>query len=192
MNLGKDYLTHPGSCGRAIPPVTDVAIIDENWNFLNASKAVGEIVIKSPANMVGYWNNEEATNEVFNDDGWFKSGDLGYIEDGFVFIVDRVKDLVIRGGENISCIEVESAIYLHPSVQEVAVFGIPEERLGETLCAAIVLKTSMSLSKELLQAFLKDKLAAYKIPSVVQMRSEALPRIASGKFSKNNFVMSSY
>ena len=184
LNLGKDYLTHPGSCGRAIPPVTDVAIIDENWNFLDASKAVGEIVIKSPANMVGYWNNQEATNEVFNDDGWFKSGDLGYIEDGFVFIVDRVKDLVIRGGENISCIEVESAIYLHPSVQEVAVFGIPEERLGETLCAAIVLKTSMSLSKELLQAFLKDKLAAYKIPSVVQMRSEALPRIASGKFSK--------
>ena len=77
LNLGKDYLSHPGSCGRAIPPVTDVAIIDENWNFLVEPKEVGEIVIKSPANMVGYWNNEKATKEVFNDDGWFKSGDLG-------------------------------------------------------------------------------------------------------------------
>jgi long-chain acyl-CoA synthetase len=77
LNLGKDYLLHPGSCGRAIPPVTDVAIIDENWNFIEEPKAVGEIVIKSPANMVGYWMNQEATDEVFNDDGWFKSGDLG-------------------------------------------------------------------------------------------------------------------
>jgi long-subunit acyl-CoA synthetase (AMP-forming) len=89
--LGKDYLSHPGSCGRAIPPVTDVAIIDEDWNFIEEPKAVGEIVIKSPANMVGYWMNQEATDEVFNDDGWFKSGDLGYIDDGFVYIVDRVK-----------------------------------------------------------------------------------------------------
>ena len=82
LNLGKDYLSHPGSCGKAIPPVTDVAIIDEDWNFIEEPKAVGEIVIKSPANMVGYWMNQEATDEVFNDDGWFKSGDLGYIDDG--------------------------------------------------------------------------------------------------------------
>jgi acyl-CoA synthetase (AMP-forming)/AMP-acid ligase II len=144
--------------------VTDVAIIDEDWNFIEESKAVGEIVIKSPANMVGYWGNQEATNEVFNDDGWFKSGDLGYIDDGFVYIVDRVKDMVIRGGENISCIEVETAIYAHPSVQEAAVFGIPEERLGETLCVAICLKPSMELSEQELRDFLQDKLAAFKIP----------------------------
>jgi long-chain acyl-CoA synthetase len=184
LNLGKDYLLHPGSCGRAIPPVTDVAIIDENWNFQLEPKVVGEIVIKSPANMVGYWGNQEATDEVFNDDGWFKSGDLGYIDDGFVYIVDRVKDMVIRGGENISCIEVETAIYAHPSVQEVAVFGIPEERLGETLCVAICLKPSMELSEQELKDFLQDKLAAFKTPSIMQISHEELPRVASGKFSK--------
>jgi acyl-CoA synthetase (AMP-forming)/AMP-acid ligase II len=184
LNLGKDYLLHPGSCGRAIPPVTDVAIIDENWNFIEEPKAVGEIVIKSPANMVGYWMNQEATDEVFNNDGWFKSGDLGYIDDGFVYIVDRVKDMVIRGGENISCIEVETAIYLHPSVQEAAVFGIPEERLGEALCVAICLKPSMELSEQELKDFLHDKLASFKIPSLMQIAYEELPRVASGKFSK--------
>ena len=184
LNLGKDYLKHPGSCGRAIPPVTDVAIIDENWNFLDEPKAIGEIVIKSPANMVGYWKNEEATKEVFNDDGWFKSGDLGYIDDGFVYIVDRVKDMVIRGGENISCIEVETAIYDHPSVQEAAVFGIPEERLGESLCVAICLKPSTNLSQAELESFLQDKLASFKIPSIIQIGHEELPRVASGKFSK--------
>jgi len=184
LNLGKDYLLHPGSCGRAIPPVTDVAIIDEDWNFIEESKAVGEIVIKSPANMVGYWGNQEATDEVFNEDGWFKSGDLGYIDDGFVYIVDRVKDMVIRGGENISCIDVETAIYAHPSVQEAAVFGIPEERLGETLCVAICLKPSMKLSEQELRDFLQDKLAAFKIPSLMQIAYEELPRVASGKFSK--------
>ena len=184
LNLGKDYLTHPGGCGRAVPPVTDVAIIDENWNFLTESKVVGEIVIKSPANMVGYWGNQEATEEVFNDDGWFRSGDLGYIDDGFVYIVDRVKDLVIRGGENISCIEVEAAIYSHPSVQEAAVFGIPEERLGETLCASICLKSSAGLTEEEIRDFLQDKIAAYKIPSLIKIHFEELPRVASGKFSK--------
>ena len=184
LNLGKDYLSHPGSCGKAVPPVTDVAVIDENWNFLDEEKAVGEIVIKSPANMVGYWMNQEATDEVFNDDGWFKSGDLGYIDDGFVYIVDRVKDMVIRGGENISCIEVETAIYAHPSVQEAAVFGIPEERLGETLCVAICLKPSMELTEQELKDFLHDKLASFKIPSLMQIAYEELPRVASGKFSK--------
>ena len=184
LNLGENYLLHPGSCGRAIPPVTDVAIIDENWNFIEEPKAVGEIVIKSPANMVGYWMNQEATDEVFNDDGWFRSGDLGYIDDGFVYIVDRVKDMVIRGGENISCIEVETAIYAHPSVQEAAVFGIPEERLGETLCVAICLKPSMELSEQELKDFLHNKLAAFKIPSLMQIAYEELPRVASGKFSK--------
>ena len=184
LNLGKDYLKHPGSCGRAIPPVTDVGIIDENWNFLTEPKAVGEIVIKSPANMVGYWKNEKATKEVFNDEGWFQSGDLGYIDDGFVYIVDRVKDMVIRGGENISCIEVETAIYSHASVQEAAVFGIPEERLGETLCVAICLKPSMELTEQELKDFLHDKLASFKIPSLMQISYEDLPRVASGKFSK--------
>ncbi|SVB77244.1 uncharacterized protein METZ01_LOCUS230098, partial [marine metagenome] len=132
----------------------------------------------------GYWKNKEATDEVFNDDGWLKSGDLGYIKDGFVFIVDRVKDLVIRGGENISCIEVETAIYLHPSVKEAAVFGIPEERLGETLCVDICLKFSKDLAEDELREFLHDKLAVFKIPSIIRISAQGLPRVASGKFSK--------
>ena len=134
--------------------------------------------------MVGYWNNPEATAEVFNDEGWFKSGDLGYIEDGFVYIVDRVKDMVIRGGENISCIEVEAAIYSHPSVQESAVFGIPEERLGEALCTSICLKPSSTLNELELREFLQGKIAAYKIPSMIRIHFNELPRVASGKFSK--------
>jgi long-chain acyl-CoA synthetase len=92
--------------------------------------------------------------------------------------------MVIRGGENISCIEVETSIYAHPSVQEVAVFGIPEERLGETLCVAICLKPSMELSEQELKDFLQGKLAAFKIPSIMQISHEELPRVASGKFSK--------
>jgi acyl-CoA synthetase (AMP-forming)/AMP-acid ligase II len=134
--------------------------------------------------MVGYWGNIKATNEVFNDDGWFKSGDLGYIEDGFVYIVDRVKDLVIRGGENISCIEVEAAIYSHSSVQEAAVFGIPEERLGETLCTSVCLRPSSSLTADEMKDFLQDKIAAYKIPSMIEIHFDDLPRVASGKFDK--------
>ena len=179
-------MLHPGSCGRAIPPVTDVAIIDENWNFQLEPKVVGEIVIKSPANMVGYWGNQEATDEVFNDDGWFKSGDLGYIDDGFVYIVDRVKDMVIRGGENISCIEVETAIYAHPSVQEAAVFGIPEERLGETLCVAICLNPSMELSEQELRDFLQDKLAAFKIPSLCKSHMRNFQELLQVNFQRHN------
>jgi long-chain acyl-CoA synthetase len=191
--LGKDYLLHPGSCGRAVPPLTDVAIIDENWNFIEEPKSCWrDRYQRAQPIWLVTGGNQEATDEVFNDDGWFKSGDLGYIDDGFVYIVDRVKDMVIRGGENISCIEVETAIYSHPSVQEAAVFGIPEERLGETLCVAICLKPSMQLTQDDLNSFLKDKLAAFKIPSFVQIGYEELPRVASGKFSKtqlrDNFV----
>ena len=145
---------------------------------------VGEIVIKSPANMAGYWKNEEATREVLNDEGWFKSGDLGYFKGPFLHIVDRVKDLVIRGGENISCIEVEAAIYEHESVSEVCVFGIPEERLGEKLCAAIHLKDSKRLDEDELNSFLADRLAKFKIPAFVVFEDNPLPRVGSGKFSK--------
>ena len=100
----------------------------------------GELCIKSPANVLGYWNKPEATAEAFVD-GWFHTGDVAYLdEDGFVYIVDRIKEIIIRGGENISCLEVEAAIYAHPAVYEVAVFGLPDERLGEIVGAAIVLR----------------------------------------------------
>jgi acyl-CoA synthetase (AMP-forming)/AMP-acid ligase II len=193
LNAGEDYLKHPSSCGRAVPPVTEIAIVDQEWNFLNEGDH-GEVVIKSPANMIGYWNNPDATNEVFNDEGWFKTGDLGYMKDDFLFIVDRVKDLVIRGGENISCIEVESAIAEHQDVREVAVFGIPDERLGEVLCAAIYSENPNPIDDQVIKDFLSDKLAAFQIPEHIIIFGEALPKIASGKFSKpemrDNFVTS--
>ena len=180
---GDEYLQNPSSCGRVVPPLTDIDIIDSNWNSLPEGE-VGEIVIKSPANMAGYWKNEEATSEVLNDEGWFKSGDLGYFNGPFLHIVDRVKDLVIRGGENISCIEVEAAIYEHESVSEVCVFGIPEERLGEKLCAAIHLKDSKTLNEDELNSFLAERLAKFKIPAFVVFEDNPLPRVGSGKFSK--------
>ena len=145
---------------------------------------IGEVAIKSESNMLGYWGNDEATSDCMNDEGWFKSGDMGKFDGPFLHIVDRVKDLVIRGGENISCIEVESAIYEHNAVSEVCVFGIPEERLGEKLCAAIVLKDNTEVSQQDLELFLSERLAAFKIPSLIKFQNDPLPRVASGKFSK--------
>jgi acyl-CoA synthetase (AMP-forming)/AMP-acid ligase II len=183
LNGGDEYLEHPSSCGRAVPPLTDINIVDENWNVLSGSE-VGEVVIKSPGNMVGYWKNPEATAEVFNDDGWFKSGDLGYFDGPFLHIVDRVKDLVIRGGENISCIEVEAAIYEHSDVLEACIIGVPDERLGEQVAAAIYLKPGIELNPEDIQNFLDGKIAKFKIPFEIRFYKDPLPKIASGKFDK--------
>ena len=183
LNGGAEYLEYPSSCGRIVPPLTDINIIDEDWNILEEGK-LGEVVIKSPANMVGYWKNPEATAEVFNDDGWFKSGDLGYFDGPFLHIVDRVKDLVIRGGENISCIEVEAAIYEHKDVLEACIIGVPDERLGEQVGSAIHLKIGVELTPEDIQQFLHGKIAKFKIPFDIRFYKEPLPKIASGKFDK--------
>jgi acyl-CoA synthetase (AMP-forming)/AMP-acid ligase II len=183
LNGGDEYLQYPSSCGRIVPPLTDINIIDANWNTLKEGE-VGEVVIKSPGNMVGYWKNPEATAEVFNDDGWFKSGDLGYFDGPFLHIVDRVKDLVIRGGENISCIEVEAAIYEHSDVLEACIIGIPDERLGEQVAAAIHLKPGVEKLPKDIQEFLDGKIAKFKIPFEIRFYTDPLPKIASGKFDK--------
>jgi long-chain acyl-CoA synthetase len=144
----------------------------------------GELCIKSPCNILGYWNLPEATAEAFVD-GWFHTGDIATLdEDGFLYIVDRIKDIIIRGGENISCLEVEAAIYAHPSVHEAAVFGLPDERLGEIVGAAVVLREGVDLSAEALREYLTGQLAAFKIPAQFWFRTEQLPRIASGKIFK--------
>jgi len=183
LGHGSEYKNHPSSAGRVVPPLTDIRIIDENWDDVKDGE-LGEIAIKSSANMVCYWKNSKATAECVNEDGWFRSGDLGKFDGPFLYIVDRVKDMVIRGGENIACIEVEGAIYEHSDILEACVFGIPDERLGEILCTSIYLKPGMRVSADELKLFLSDKLAAFKIPLVIEFSKVELPKIASGKFDK--------
>ena len=183
INTGAFYLARPTSTGRAVPAVTDFRIIDTEGESL-ATGERGEVCMKTPANVLGYWNKPEATAEAFVD-GWFHTGDVGYLdEDGFLFIVDRIKEIIIRGGENISCIEVEAGIYNHPAVEEVAVFGLPDERLGEVVAAAVVLREGCTLSAEQLREFLADHLAVFKIPAHLWFPKDKLPRIASGKIFK--------
>ena len=182
---GDEYVNHPDSTGRVVPPVTEIKIIDEDWNELPEGE-VGEVAIKSLGNMIGYWKNPEATKECMSDDGWFRSGDLGKFEGPFLYILDRVKDIVIRGGENIACPEVEGAIYEHEDILEACVFGIPDERLGEILCAAIYLREDSKLSIDELQSFLSTKLASFKIPVNIKHYKNKLPRVGSGKFDKPN------
>ena len=183
VNAGAFYIARPSSAGRAVPAVTEFKVIDETGAELPAGER-GELCIKSPVNVLGYWNKPEATAEAFID-GWFHTGDVAYLdEDGFLYIVDRIKEIIIRGGENISCLEVEAAIYSHPAVFEAAVFGLPDERLGEIVGAAIVLKEGQSLGEAELGEFLREHLASFKIPAHVFFRDEQLPRIASGKIFK--------
>lgn len=180
---GKFYSARPNSTGRPSPPVTDVKIVDEQGNSLDAEE-VGEICIKGPTIMKGYWNKPEATAEVLKD-GWFHTGDIGYLDSlGFLIISDRAKDIVIRGGENIGCAEVEYAISEHPAVNEVSVYGIPDERLGEIPAATVMLKKDVQLDASALQEFLKDKIAAFKIPEIFRFQHEKLPRIGTGKIAK--------
>ncbi|MEH6635409.1 MAG: class I adenylate-forming enzyme family protein [Halioglobus sp.] len=183
VNAGAFYLANPHSTGRVVPAVTKFRIQGEDGQEM-ATGERGELCIKSPANVLGYWNKPEATAEAFVD-GWFHTGDVAYVdEDGFFYIVDRIKEIIIRGGENISCLEVEAAIYNHPAVFEAAVFGLPDERLGEIVGAAVVLKEGAELSADALRQFLGEHISSFKLPAHVWFPVEQLPRIASGKIFK--------
>lgn len=180
---GKFYEVRPNSTGRPSPPVTAIKISAEDGSALPEGE-IGEICIKGPTVMRGYWNQPEATAEVIRD-GWFHTGDIGKLDEcGFLIILDRAKDIVIRGGENIGCAEVEYAITEHPAVNEVSVYGIPDDRLGEVPCAAIMLKPGHSLAAAELTQFLQSRIASFKIPMRMYFQYEQLPRIASGKIAK--------
>ena len=179
---GSDYLTHPTSTGRAVLPMI-VQVRDENLKEVPRGQA-GEIWFFGPMLIRGYWNRPDATTETIVD-GWLRSGDIGRMdEDGFVYVEDRVKDMILRAGENVYGAEVESAIYEHPAVHEAAVFGVPHERLGEEVGVAILPNDGMTLSAEDLWKFLDGKIANFKIPTKVAITNEPLPRNAAGKFLK--------
>ena len=179
---GSDYLSHPTSTGRAVLPML-VEVRDENLKPLPTGTA-GEIWFFGPMLIRGYWNRPDATAETIVD-GWLRSGDIGRLDaDGFVYVEDRVKDMIIRAGENIYGAEVESAIYDHPAVHEAAVFGVPHDRLGEEVGVAILPKDGAVLDLQNLWKFLEGKISAHKVPIHVIVMNEPLPRNAAGKFLK--------
>jgi steroid-24-oyl-CoA synthetase len=181
-NGGVDYLTHPTSTGR-LAPIMRIEIRDPVGNPVPTGQR-GEIWFKGPMLIRGFWNKPEATAETIVD-GWLRSGDIGRVDDeGFYYIEDRLKDMILRGGENVYCAEVEAAIYGHPAVHEAAVFGVPDERLGEEVAVVIHLVDDAALTPEDLRDFLSTKIAAFMIPSHVLISSEPLPRNPAGKFVK--------
>jgi long-chain acyl-CoA synthetase len=179
---GSDYAQRPTSSGRT-SPVMQIEVRDEQGTPVPPN-TIGEVWMKGPTIVRGYWDNEAETSDAIVD-GWLRSGDLGRVdEDGFLYIEDRAKDMVIRGGENVYPAEVEAAVYEHPSVHEVAVFGVPHERLGEEVGALVVTLGPGDLTDVDLTEFLQPRLAAYKMPTVFWFETERLPRSASGKVLK--------
>jgi long-chain acyl-CoA synthetase len=183
-NSGDDYLRKPTSCGRVVPSV-EMRVTDDEGNVLGENE-VGELWFKGPNLIRGYWNQPEATAETLVD-GWLRTGDIGRIDDeGFVYVQDRAKDMVLRAGENIYCAEVEAAIYEHPGVYEAAVFGLPHERLGEEVAVALVAKSGSKLDEAELRSFLSERLARFKIPTFVSLHEQQLPRNPAGKILKRD------
>jgi len=181
-NYWGNYAAKPSSTGRAQKPFMEVAIIGAGDRHLTTGE-VGEIAIRSAANITGYWRNPQATAELFTADGYVRTGDVGYLdEDGYLFIVDRKKEIIIRGGENISAAEVEAECYACPDVAEVAVFGAADERLGEVPVAVVHSKNG--LSEDALRTFLEPRLARFKIPARFIFSTEPLPRLGTGKIDR--------
>jgi acyl-CoA synthetase (AMP-forming)/AMP-acid ligase II len=172
------------SAGKALPGV-ELKIVDEEGNELPTG-AVGELVTRSTNNMLGYWNLPEATQKTMSEGGWIRTGDAGYLDaDGYLFIHDRVKDMIISGGENVYPAEVESAIYGHPDVLEVAVIGIPDEKWGEAVKAVCVPKPGATIDPDSVIAWARARIAGFKVPKSVDV-IEALPRNASGKILRKD------
>jgi long-chain acyl-CoA synthetase len=184
-NIGDDYVTHPTSTGRARTSILDIEIRDESGAVVPTGTR-GEIWMRGPNVIRGYWNKPEATAETIVD-GWLASGDLGRIdEEGFLYIEDRAKDMVLRAGENVYCAEVESAIYEHPDVYEAAVFGVENERLGEEVGCVVLRQAGSELDADGLRDFLAQSLAPFKVPSRIAFADGQLPRNASGKILKRS------
>jgi len=184
VNNGVDYVAKPDSIGRPVA-VVEVKVVDAQGRTL-ACGEVGELCIKGPNIVRGYWNKPEATAQTFRD-GWCHSGDIARIDaEGFVYIVDRANDMLIRGGENVYCVEVEDVLYSHPAVMDAAVVGIPHPILGEEVGAVVQVTPGASVTEDELRRFVAERLARFKVPVRIDLRLEPLPRNANGKILKRD------
>jgi long-chain acyl-CoA synthetase len=184
MNSGEDYLRKPESCGPPVP-VCDVRVMAADGTEAQLGEP-GELWIKGPNVVKGYWNKPEATAASFSD-GWLHTGDVARVDDeGFIFIVDRAKDMVIRGGENVYCAEVEAAIFEHPAVADVAVIGVPHEVLGEEVGAVVVLRPGAELTAAELREHVAERIASFKVPAHIWFSPDPLPRNPAGKVLKRD------
>ncbi|MFZ1743087.1 MAG: AMP-binding protein, partial [Pontixanthobacter sp.] len=184
VHSAEDYLNRPQSAGPPVP-VSDIKVTDEQGNSLLTGQ-VGELWARGPQIVIGYWGRPEATAETFVN-GWVRTGDLAFLdEEGFCYIVDRAKDMVIRGGENIYSSEVENVLYDHPAVIDAAVLGIPHRTLGEEPAAIVHLAPGISASEEDLKIWVADRLAKFKVPVRIIFATEMLPRNANGKILKKD------
>jgi long-chain acyl-CoA synthetase len=169
------------SCGKAMTGI-EIRAVDADGNDVGVGD-VGEIITRSPQNMLGYWNQPEATRRAIRGE-WFHTGDAGYLDaDGYIYIYDRVKDMIISGGENIYPAEVESALFSHPAVADVAVIGIPDERWGEAVKAMVVRKPGTNVTADELIGFARERIAHFKAPRSIDF-VETLPRTPTGKILK--------
>lgn len=180
--VGDDYLSRPSSSGR-VSAVLELGVVDDGGNFLPSGER-GELLIRGTSVIHKYWERPDSIDD-FLEDGWFRTGDIAYIDkEGFLYVVDRLKQIIIRGGENIGCSEVESALAGYPSIIEACVYGVPDERLGEEVAATIYADNQVDVAA--LQESLKSKLANFKIPKYVRISETPLARIASGKIDKKS------
>ncbi len=180
-NFSENYIAKPDSTGPATKPLVEIGILDDDGKPVER----GEVCIRTIANFSGYWNNDAATADAFTSDGFFRTGDIGYLDDdGYLFIVDRKKDIIIRGGENIACPEVEAAGYMHDAIAELSVFGITDERFGEVPGMVFHLKDGATLSIDELRAFMAERLAAFKVPTYFWVSAEELPRLGTQKIDR--------
>ena len=178
-----DYLRVPTSSGRC-SVLMDMKIVDSESGTEVPRGETGELWVRGTPVVRAYWNKPEATARAF-EDGWFKTGDLAYVDDeDFIYFVDRIKDIVIRGGENISCHRVEDALYRCEGVEEAVAFGIPDERLGEELTAVVVPRNGIPLTEQRIRDSMEEHVGRFEVPTRIVFRSDPLPRIATGKFAK--------
>lgn len=183
-NSHEDMMARPGSVGTVVP-CCDIRIVDEAGQDAPAGQP-GELWVSGPNVVTGYWNRPDATRDTFGD-GWYRTGDIAEVDaDGFLFIRDRIKDMLIRGGENIYCVEIEDCLSAHPAVSEAAVFGLPDRVLGEVVGAAVCLRAGSAVDEGALQSFVAARLVAHKVPVRIDFHDMPLPRNAAGKLLKKD------